>query len=183
MKKNDDEEEVSLEMLIEKERASLGPATTKITLESFLAWKARKLQEKKDERKKAEEKKMKDYKLGFMNGLTGRDIFTFNPDLIANDDEEAQVDIDYRRREDDEEQDEMILKQCRELNPEYFVTQASEVDGTGTLATDDRFSYMEGLLAKENERIQSMPLLVNQILVIYEHYLTKMYHVLKAKKI
>jgi hypothetical protein len=156
MKKKDEEEEVSIEMLIEKERASLGQGTTKVTLETFLAWKARKLQEKKDELKKSEEKKMKDYKLGFMNGLTGRDIFTFNPDLITNDDEDAQADIDYRRREDDEEQDEMIIKQCRELNPEYFAQQASEVDGTGTLATDDRFSYLEGLLASENDRIRSM---------------------------
>lgn len=156
MKKKEDEEEVSIEMLIEKERASLGQGTTKVTLETFLAWKARKLQEKKEELKKSEEKKMKDYKLGFMNGLTGRDIFTFNPDLITNDDEDAQADIDYRRREDDDEQDEMIIKQCRELNPEYFAAQASEVDGSGTLATDDRFSYLEGLLASENDRIRSM---------------------------
>lgn len=156
MKKKEDEEEVSLELLVEKERASLGSKTTKVTLESFLAWKARKIQEKKDEKKKSEEKKMKDYKLGFMNGLTGRDIFTFNPELITNDDEDAQADIDYRRREEDEEQDEQILKQCRELNPEYFAAQASEVDGTGTVATDDRFSYMEDLIKKENDRQQSM---------------------------
>lgn len=156
MKKKDDEEEVSLELLIEKERASLGSKTTKVTLETFLAWKARKLQEKKDEKKKSEEKKMKDYKLGFMNGLTGRDIFTFNPDLITNDDEDAQADIDYRRREGEEEEDELIIKQCRELNPEYFAAQAVEADGTGTVATDDRFSYLDGLIEKENERLKSI---------------------------
>lgn len=156
MKKKDDEEEISLEMLVEKERASLGPATTKVTLESFLAWKARKVQEKKDERKKHDEKKMKDFKLGFMNGLTGRDIFTFNPDLITNDDEEAQADIDYRRREDDEMEDQAIINQIKELNPEYFAAQAREADGTGTVATDDRFSYIDGLLEKENERIRSI---------------------------
>lgn len=156
MKKKDEEEEISIEMLVEKERASLSQGTTRVTLESFLAWKARKLQEKKDERKKNEEKKMKDYKLGFMNGLTGRDIFTFNPDLITNDDEDAQADIDYRQREEDADQDELILKQCRELNPDYFLSQAREADGTGTVATEDRFSYMDGLLASENERIRSI---------------------------
>ncbi len=42
--------ELSLEMLVEKERASLGKNVTKVTLESFLAWKKRKIIEKKEEK-------------------------------------------------------------------------------------------------------------------------------------
>lgn len=42
--------EVSLEMLVEKERASLGKTVTKVTLESFLKWKKRKIIEKKEEK-------------------------------------------------------------------------------------------------------------------------------------
>jgi hypothetical protein len=148
-KKELEEEEVSLEMLIEKERASLGPNVTKITLESFLAWKVRKIKEKKDERIKQDEKKRTDYKLGFVNGLTGRDLFTFNPDLVANDDEEGQ-DIDYRQRE--EEGEEGVEPQAiRELDAEYFASQAREVDNTGTVATDDRFSYIKSSLEREAE--------------------------------
>lgn len=155
MKKKDDEEEVSMEMLVEKERASLGSKVTRVTLETFLAWKARKVQEKRDEFKKQDEKKRNDYKLGFMNGLTGRDIFTFNPDLITNDDEEAENDIDYRQREDEEE-DELIGQpvSIRDLNAEFFASQAREVDGTGTQATDDRFSYIDSLLQRENQRLK-----------------------------
>ena len=45
-KQDKDTEKISLEDLIERERAALGPNTTKITLQSFLAWKKKKLQEK-----------------------------------------------------------------------------------------------------------------------------------------
>lgn len=41
-KKEEKEDEISLEDLIERERSALGPNVTKITLESFLAWKKRK---------------------------------------------------------------------------------------------------------------------------------------------
>lgn len=43
----DKKNEISLVDLIERERAALGPKQTKITLETFIAWKKRKLQEKK----------------------------------------------------------------------------------------------------------------------------------------
>lgn len=43
-KKDDKRDEISLEDLIEKERAALGPKQTKVTLETFLAWKKRKIQ-------------------------------------------------------------------------------------------------------------------------------------------
>lgn len=38
--------EISLVDLIERERAALGPNQTKITLETFLAWKKKKIKEK-----------------------------------------------------------------------------------------------------------------------------------------
>lgn len=152
-KMNDQKEEIALETLIEKERAALGTNVTKITLESFLAWKARKIQEKKDKAKEQEEKKKKDFKLGFMNGLTGKDLFTFNPDLIANDDDEANNDIDYRHREsDDEEGGEGVEKVVvRDIDANFFATQAKEVDGTGTVATNDRFDYIKSMIERESK--------------------------------
>ena len=47
---NNKKNELSMEMLVEKERASLGKNVTKVTLESFLAWKKRKIIEKKEEK-------------------------------------------------------------------------------------------------------------------------------------
>ena len=43
-KKDDKKSEISLEDLIEKERAALGPKQTKVTLHSFLMWKKRKIE-------------------------------------------------------------------------------------------------------------------------------------------
>jgi hypothetical protein len=102
----DQKEQISLEDLIESERAALGAGVTKVTLETFLAWKKRKIEEKKQQLVKDEEKKRNEYvKHGRLMGLSGREMFTFNPDLIANDDEDADNDIDYRHRSDDEEEE------------------------------------------------------------------------------
>ena len=149
-KKLEEKEEIALEALIERERASLGPSVTRVTLESFLAWKLRKIQEKKNKITENEEKKKRDFKLGFMNGLTGRDIFTFNPDLIANDDDEANNDIDYYRRDDAENNENEAETESqtivREINAEFLAQQAREVDGTGTIATSDRFDYIKTII-------------------------------------
>lgn len=152
MKKKEQEEEISLEMLIEKERASLGTRVTKVTLESFLAWKKRKLTEKKDEAARKEEKKRADYKLGFQNGLTGRDLFTFNPDLVGNDDEDAQNDIDYRHRAEDDDET-LAGLQIRKLDINSLANEAREVDDTGTIATDDRFAYMESMMKEHDAAV------------------------------
>ncbi|CAF4448072.1 unnamed protein product, partial [Adineta steineri] len=101
---DDQKETISLEDLIEGERAALGANVTKVTLESFIAWKKRKIEERKQQLIKDEEKKRNDFvKHGRLVGLSGREMFTFNPELIANDDEDADNDIDYRNRSDDEE--------------------------------------------------------------------------------
>jgi len=99
-------EAISLEDLIESERAALGGNVTKVTLESFLAWKKRKIEEKKQQLVKDEEKKRNEFvKHGRLVGLSGREMFTFNPDLIANDDEDADNDIDYNHRSDDDDEE------------------------------------------------------------------------------
>lgn len=87
-KKDDKANEISLEDLIEKERAALGPKQTKVTLETFLAWKKRKIQEKIDQAKKDEDKKRSDYKAGKQVGLSGREMFSFNPELAQENDME-----------------------------------------------------------------------------------------------
>ncbi len=167
MKKKDQEEEISLEMLIEKERAGLGTNVTKVTLESFLAWKARKLTEKKDEIFKKEEKKRADYKLGFHNGLTGRDLFTFNPDLIANDDEDAENDIDYRHRAED---DDVEQQPIRKLDANTFAKEAKEVDDTGTIATNDRFSYLESMIRQHDGEVMQRSKYFNLNLISFNFF-------------
>ena len=48
----EEKEEITIEELIDSERAALGPTQTKVTLDSFLKWKAKKIADKKELLKK-----------------------------------------------------------------------------------------------------------------------------------
>ncbi|GCB73792.1 zinc finger CCCH domain-containing protein 15 [Scyliorhinus torazame] len=92
LKKNQKKEikdEISLEDLIENERAALGPEVTRITLETFLEWKKRKRHEKTEKALQELEKRKADFDAGKAFGVSGREVFEFRPDLINADDEEA----------------------------------------------------------------------------------------------
>lgn len=130
--------EISLVDLIERERAALGPNQTKITLETFLAWKKKKIKEKQDAVNKADEQRRSDYKAGRAVGLSGREMFSFDPALAADADEEDDEAVDlanYGGEEDD-------LTQYREVQLDLIGMEASEVDDTGTKATEDRLQQL-----------------------------------------
>lgn len=103
-KKADKREEISIEDLVERERAKLDYNLPKITLESFIVWKKRKIAEKKERDQKESDRKKAEYKAGRSTGLSGREMFTFNPDLISDETlEEGEATFDNLAREDDEE--------------------------------------------------------------------------------
>ncbi|KAG7199160.1 hypothetical protein KM043_018047 [Ampulex compressa] len=136
-KKEDKKDEISLEDLIEKERANLGANQTKITLETFLAWKKRKLKEKKEQAIKDEEKKRNDYKAGRQVGISGREMFYFNPELATGDgiDDGDEAISSYVREEDEDEE----RIEYRELDMDRLAFEASEIDTVGiTVAAQDR---------------------------------------------
>lgn len=69
-KKEAKKDEISLEELVESERAGLGPNQTKVTLESFLAWKKRKLREREAARLEETDRKKKEFKAGKSHGVS-----------------------------------------------------------------------------------------------------------------
>ena len=71
LKDAEKDNEISLEDLIERERAALGVGT-KITLESFNIWKKKKRDEKKKIFEKETKKKKGKAKAGQVTGLTGK---------------------------------------------------------------------------------------------------------------
>ncbi|CAH0548032.1 unnamed protein product [Brassicogethes aeneus] len=134
-------DKVTLEDLIEKERAALGPHQTKVTLESFIAWKKRKIQEKKDNLKKEEDKKRSDFKAGRQVGLSGREMFSFNPEMATEYDlEDGDEAINSSKYRDEDEEEDIVYK---EINLDILGEEAQEVDGSGTMATEDRFKKEE----------------------------------------
>ncbi|ALC41960.1 CG8635 [Drosophila busckii] len=134
-KKEDKPSEISLEDLIEKERAALGSQQTRVTLETFLAWKKRKLQEKKDRLAADEERKKSDYSKGKQFGISGREMFSFNPDLVDDGPmEEGDAAFDIYNREDDDDN----AVEFKELDLAALSLAAQEVDGSGTIASSTR---------------------------------------------
>jgi len=97
----------TLDDLIEKERSGLDVAKcTKVTLESFVAWKRKKIKEAAMAVKKDKEKKKKALNTGTTSGMSGRDMFLLNPSIIAQqgeDDEEGEdFDLNMREQEADD---------------------------------------------------------------------------------
>lgn len=129
--------EISLEDLIEKERSSLGPNQTRVTLDTFLAWKKRKIQEKKSKLAADEERKKQDYSKGKQFGISGREMFSFNPDLVDDgpmEDGDAAFEM-YKRDDDDD-----ASVEYKELDLDSLSLAAKEVDDTGTVASPTRLT-------------------------------------------
>lgn len=122
-KKDSEEEQISLEDLIERERAALTSQNlTKVTLETFLKWKERKKQERCDKAREDAEKKKANYSAGRLLGISGREMFEFNPELVAGDDDEAD-DVAYQQETHDD--DEMDDGPVREIDTSTFDEQSS----------------------------------------------------------
>lgn len=100
-KKDDEENKISIEELIEKERAALGPNTTKVTLQTFLAWKEKKRAEKVQLREQQKKKRKNDFKSGKAL-VSGREVFEFGGDVGGDDASEGGDVVDYKRVEDEE---------------------------------------------------------------------------------
>ncbi|KAK9969571.1 hypothetical protein ABG768_027732 [Culter alburnus] len=135
------EEEISLEDLIETERSALGANVTRITLETFLAWKKRKRQEKMAKAEQDMERKKADFKAGRALGVSGREVFEFRPELVDDDDEEAD---DTKYAKDDDDDSEVSYEvgdsdEVQDLDIARFIPK--EVDHAGiTMASADRFT-------------------------------------------
>ncbi|VDL66029.1 unnamed protein product [Nippostrongylus brasiliensis] len=154
MEELDKENQISLEELIEKERAALSSKNlTKITLQSFVAWKKRKLREKKQKEADEEKAKKDKIKAGKALGMSGRDLFTFNADACV-DDEDAE-DVEFEKEEVDP--DERVF----EIDNNFFKFEGMDdnLDEEGTNADDlsineelfDVDEELEGLTSDEDE--------------------------------
>ncbi|GAB1604917.1 hypothetical protein Ahia01_000773300 [Argonauta hians] len=138
-------EQISLEELIEKERAALLHAGTKITLQTFLEWKERKKKQKLAALHQETEKKKAEFKAGRTVGISGREMFEFNPDLITQDDEGAE-DFDYSRTDSDGE-DESYNGPVNDVNMELYVATENDNSG-GTRVEDIRKKTEDGKLCE-----------------------------------
>ncbi|KAM8933704.1 zinc finger CCCH domain-containing protein 15 [Pelodytes ibericus] len=137
-KKEEKDNEISLEDLIERERAALGPNVTRITLESFLAWKRRKRQDRIIKEEEDMERRKADFKAGKSLGVSGREVFEFRPELVDDDDAEAD-DTQYTMEDEDDDDEVDHTNNIKDIDLSRFVLK--DVDETGiTVASLERFN-------------------------------------------
>ena len=90
----------TLEEWIEEQRRNLGKGGTPVTLESFEKWK-RDRREKIDKERAAQEKARESaIKAGKQIGASGRELFTYNPDLFNTGDDDEAWDGGYMQQDE-----------------------------------------------------------------------------------
>lgn len=139
LKAAEKENKISLEDLIERERAALGPNQTKITLETFSVWKAKKKAEKLAALEQETKEKSKKAKSGQVKGLTGRELFAFEANVGGDDDEAEDIAIE---RENDEEDDVKV----HEITDDFFSKPSALHMSKGAVpsaANENRFDHID----------------------------------------
>ncbi|CAE6414311.1 unnamed protein product [Rhizoctonia solani] len=106
---------ISLEEFLEVERHKLGSNLTPVTPESFAVWKKTRLDKKSAQEDAMRKAKDAQAAAGKSIGMSGRDLFQYNPEWFEQDsDEEPDWDFSAYRKdkqdEDDREEQEIIRK-------------------------------------------------------------------------
>ncbi|VIO95630.1 AT31705p, putative [Brugia malayi] len=127
--------EISLEELLEKERTQLKPENlTKVTLDTFIRWKKMKLRERKKKIAEEEKEKKKNIRIGKSVGMSGRDLFTYNPELMVQDEGDMEGGIAFEREFEEEYNDEAEIK-AFEINERTFYC----IDDEGHMLDDNLY--------------------------------------------
>ncbi|KNC78925.1 hypothetical protein SARC_08659 [Sphaeroforma arctica JP610] len=96
--KDTEEDVMTLEDIVDRERQALGPNKTPVTLETFTKWKAKKRKEEKAAQSKKDKKRMNEVKAGRQAGITGKELLSYRPELFQDDDEAGGAE-DYAQEE------------------------------------------------------------------------------------
>ncbi|KIJ51531.1 hypothetical protein M422DRAFT_44059 [Sphaerobolus stellatus SS14] len=78
---------ISIEDFLEKERHKLGTTLTPVTPESFAKWKATRMSKKEAEAEALSKVKAQQAAAGKSSGMSGRDLFQFNPEWFEDEEE------------------------------------------------------------------------------------------------
>lgn len=144
-KREEKKDEISIEELIEEKRAELSASNKQLTpvnLQTFVAWKKRKLREKAENEKKESDKKKKNMKEGLTVGMSGRDMFLFDPKMVSNEDDDEEggeaYDLAKMSKENDDENGEEDNVKVHEIKfDEFGIMDDGLDDNTADLLKTD----------------------------------------------
>jgi len=98
---------ISLEEFLEIERHKLGTNLTPVTPESFATWKKTRMDKKQAEQEALRKAKEQHHAAGKNTGLSGRDLFEYNPEWFEDEDDgdpSDDWDLNKYRKEKEEEE-------------------------------------------------------------------------------
>ncbi|KAK0500139.1 hypothetical protein EDD18DRAFT_816155 [Armillaria luteobubalina] len=88
---------ISIEEFLEVERHKLGPNLTPVTPETFAHWKKTRMDKKEAEEEALRKAKDTQHAAGKNVGMSGRDLFQYNPEWFEDDDEEDSEDWEFEK--------------------------------------------------------------------------------------
>ncbi|KIJ66848.1 hypothetical protein HYDPIDRAFT_85577 [Hydnomerulius pinastri MD-312] len=125
---------ISLEEFLETERHRLGPNLTPVTLETFAIWKKTRMDKKQAELEALRKAKETQSAAGKNTGMSGRDLFQYNPEWFEDEDdgdESDDFDLSKYRRDQEEEYAELRQAEQGVSDLGLGVDDDDDADGDG----------------------------------------------------
>jgi len=119
---------ISLEEFLEVERHKLGSTLTPVTPETFAKWKRTRMDKKLAEEEAVKKSKDAQAAAGKNSGMSGRDLFTYNPEWFA-DEEEEEEDWDLAQFRQEQEDEDLATEEQR--------IRELQIQDTGEIPYDD----------------------------------------------
>ncbi|KAG2018309.1 cytoplasmic protein, variant 2 [Coprinopsis cinerea AmutBmut pab1-1] len=104
---------ISLEDFLEVERHKLGPNLTPVTPETFAHWKKTRMDKKLAEEEALRKAKETQNAAGKSSGMSGRDLFQFNPEWFQDSDDEGGEDWDLAKYRKQKEEEDLAAEEAR----------------------------------------------------------------------
>lgn len=108
---------ISLEEFLEVERHKLGPNLTPVTPETFAIWKKTRMDKKEAEQEALKKAKEVQNAAGKNSGMSGRDLFQYNPEWFEDEDDgDATDDWDLTKYRKQKEEEDLAEEELRITN-------------------------------------------------------------------
>ncbi|KAI0775121.1 hypothetical protein BD413DRAFT_689648 [Trametes elegans] len=119
--------QISLEEFLEVERHKLGSNLTPVTPETFAKWKRTRLDKKTAEEEALRKAKDEKHAAGKNSGMSGRDLFTYNPEWFEDEEEGEEEEWDLTKYRQQQEEEDLAAEQQRIRDLQLSGQEPSEV--------------------------------------------------------
>lgn len=127
---------ISLEEFLEVERHKLGSNLTPVTPETFAKWKRTRMDKKQAEDEALRKAKDAQHAAGKNSGMSGRDLFTYNPEWFEDEEEGDEEDWDLSKFRKEQEDADLVAEEER-IQDLSLRDQESSTAGSESVGGED----------------------------------------------